>query len=216
MALTVQKKEYPWKSRHTGGLVSSNPHFWLLGAIFTPLPKTYDTGKTSVARHCSRPTVIGISEPELHGFVLTGRNCTFSGSWYPRGIAILDMWILNFSTGIVMNRKLNKFSSQTKKMWDIWMNGWIIVKQNVRISIFQLVTLFRNGVVYLKLVYYKQYPQRSFSFIFATFAIKRHCKASWKRLLETSADEKHHAQNTMFFLFGHRDQLSVIGWVMKA
>ena len=154
MALTVQKKEYPWKSRHTGGLVSSNPHFWLLGAIFTPLPKTYDTGKTSVARHCSRPTVIGISEPELHGSVLTGRKCTFSGSWYPRGIAILDMLILNFSTEIVMNRKLNKFSSQTKKKWDIWMNGWVIVKQNVRISIFQLVTLFRNGVVYLKLVYF--------------------------------------------------------------
>ena len=33
------------------------------------------------------------------------------------------------------------------------MNGWIIVKQNVQISIFQLVTLFCNDVVYLKLVY---------------------------------------------------------------
>ena len=155
MALTVQKKEYPWKSRHTGGLVSSNPHFWLLGAIFAPLPKTYDTGKTSVAQHCSWPTVIGISEPKLHGSVLTGRKCTFSGPWYPWGIAILDMLILNFSTGIVMNRKLNKCSSETKKKKDIRKNGWIIMKQNVRISIFQLVTLFRNGVVYLKLVYYR-------------------------------------------------------------
>ena len=95
MALTVQKKEYPWKSRHTGGLVSSNPHIWLLGAIFTPLQKTYDMGKTSVARHCSRPTVIGISEPKLHGSVLTGRKCTFLGSWYPRGIAIFGRLTVN-------------------------------------------------------------------------------------------------------------------------
>ena len=58
--------------------------------------------------------MIGISEPELHEFVLTGRKCTFSGSWYPRGIAILGMLISNFSAGIVMSRKLNKFSSQRK------------------------------------------------------------------------------------------------------
>ena len=142
-------KAYWWTS------VVKPPFLTFRGNIY-PLPMTYERGKTSVARHCSRPTVIGISEPKLHGSVLTGRKCTFSGSCYPRGIVILDMLIWNFSTGIVMNRKLNKFSSQTKKKWDIWMNGWIIVKQNVRILIFPLVTLFRNGVVYLKLVYYKK------------------------------------------------------------
>ena len=42
--------------------------------------------------------------------VLTGWKCTFLGLWYPRGIAILDALILDFGSGILMKRKLNKFS----------------------------------------------------------------------------------------------------------
>ena len=129
------------------------PPFWLLGAIFTPLPKTSDTGKTRVGRHCSWPAVIGISEPELHESVLTGWKCTFSRSWYPEGIDISDILLLDFNAYIEMSQKLNKFSSQGKKKLVIWMNRSIILKQNVRIPIFLLDTLFLNGVVYLKLVY---------------------------------------------------------------
>ena len=131
------------------------PPFLTFEGNIYPFAKTSDTGKTSVGRHCSWHAVIGISEPELHESVLTGWKCTFSRSGYLGRIDVSGMLLLEFNAGIEMSQKLYKISSQRKKKWAIWMNGSIIVKQNVRIPIFLLDTLFLNGVVYLKLVYFQ-------------------------------------------------------------